>query len=168
MVEKKRGSCRHGAFKAKYRIEKDVYFIQSECGLYALTGHRSANAQQCLFNSHMTPVAALPNLRSASWKGFLLLTPLHGDWDTGCVCLWCSDWAVVVLAIGVFRERSKQVRLWHLEWAGVKQLWLTNCVPLLLSRTPCWEEHLLESAYWIKHINGGWGIMQHSTLSGRS
>lgn len=64
--------------------ENDI-FIQRECSLYALTGLRSADGLQCLFSSHMTPLASSPNLHSASWTGFLsTLTPLC-DWDVVCV-----------------------------------------------------------------------------------
>ncbi len=146
-------------FAALMQIRRTLILIQRECSLHALTGHWSADGLQCLFSSHMTPLTSLPNLHSASWTSFLPThTPIR-DRDTYCVFLWCSDWTGVVPPTKSPKvcRCLKQTGLWHLEWAGIDQLWLTNWD---------WQGHVLQSlsTYWTKHINGGRELMQHRLL----
>lgn len=154
-----------------------LYFIQSESSLCVWTGHRSANGLQCLFSSHMTPLASLPNLDSASWTSFLPPHTPTCDWDTYCVFLWSADWTVPVSptqSLKVWRcsRREKQTDLWHLEWAGVKQLWLTNCVPLYFfhDMQSLWKYATVRiirlSRIEEKHSNRGWDLMKHRLLVG--
>lgn len=112
--------------------EKSGLFGIEEC-CWVLTGHRSANGLQCLFSSHMTPLASLPNLHSVSWTSFLsphtpymwlrytLGFPLR-QW-LNC---WCYQ-RKVSERVGVFLT-EEQTGFWHLESAGVKQVWLNICV----------------------------------------
>lgn len=74
--------------------EKSSSFGIEEC-CWVLTGHRSANGLQCLFSSHMTPLASLPNLHSVSWTSFLSLhTPYMWLRYTLCFPLrqWLNCW----------------------------------------------------------------------------
>lgn len=113
--------------------EKASLFWTKERSCWVLTGHRSANGLQCLFSSHMTPLASLPNLHSVSWTSFLSpRTPYMWLRYTPCFPLrqWLNCWCYqrkVSERVGVFLTED-QTGLWHLELASVKQLWLTNCV----------------------------------------
>lgn len=65
--------------------EEQSFSFKGSVVLYAFPGPRSANGLQCLFSSHMTPLASLPNLHSASWASFLPPHTPTCDGDSLCV-----------------------------------------------------------------------------------
>lgn len=146
-------------------------FIQREFSLHALTGRRSADGQQCLFSSHMTPLASLCPLSQFNklpffWHPFMWLRYIF---------LWNSDLTVVVLTTEspkVCRCLKSQCRcflertgLWHLEWAGVNwpavslSFFHTHHAHTQYVRTcRCWQGHLLESLVHLLNETHQWRL----------
>lgn len=139
-----------------------MIFIQRECSLYAFTGHRSANGLQCLFSSHMTPLASLPNLHSASWTSSPSPHTPTCDWETNTAfsfeavieLCWCRRLKSPRVRRCFWKERNKQV---FDIWSGQV---LDNCdwptVSLSFFQFVR-RGHVLESTYRMTHVSGGRG-----------